>query len=50
MRNFCMLLGETLMKKECQLVCGMGLNVGDAVAKGALVELYQPVNPRWIGG
>jgi hypothetical protein len=36
-----MRLGETLMMKGCQLICGMGLNIGDAVVKGALVELYK---------
>jgi Sir2- and TIR-associating SLOG family/SIR2-like domain len=40
MRDLCMRLGETLMTKGCQLTCGMGLNIGDAVVKGALVELF----------
>jgi hypothetical protein len=45
MRDLCMLLGETLMKRDCQLICGMGLNVGDAVVKGALVSLFMAGEP-----
>jgi hypothetical protein len=45
MRDLCMLLGETLMKRDCRLICGMGLNVGDAVVKGALVSLFMTGDP-----
>ena len=45
MRDLCMLLGETLMRRDCRLICGMGLNVGDAVVKGALVRLFMTGDP-----
>ena len=41
MRDLCMLLGETLMSNGYKVVSGMGLNIGDAVVKGALVRLYE---------
>jgi len=40
MRDFCMHLGEKLVDRRMHIVCGMGLNVGDAVVKGALVKLF----------
>jgi hypothetical protein len=33
-------LGEMLVERDIRIVCGMGLNVGDAVVKGALLRLY----------
>jgi hypothetical protein len=41
LRDLCMQLGERLMRKDYQLITGLGLNVGDTVLKGALVELYR---------
>lgn len=40
-RELCMQLGEMLIAKDFKLICGVGLNIGDSVVKGALVELYQ---------
>jgi hypothetical protein len=40
MRDFCMHLGERLVDHDLKIICGMGLNVGDAVVKGALVRLF----------
>ncbi|MDQ3820028.1 MAG: SIR2 family protein [Thermoproteota archaeon] len=40
MRNLCMQLGRRLMEREYKLVSGFGLNVGDSVVHGAVLELY----------
>jgi hypothetical protein len=40
LRDFCMQLGEALVDRDFRIVCGMGLNVGDAVVKGALVKIF----------
>jgi hypothetical protein len=45
MRDLCMGLGERLMRRDYQLISGIGLNVGDAVLKGALIELYRAGKP-----
>jgi hypothetical protein len=39
MRRFCLHLGERVIERGYNLVCGMGLNVGDTVVKGALLQL-----------
>ena len=39
-RDLCMRLGEQVVERGYNLVCGMGLNVGDTVVKGALLQLY----------
>ncbi len=41
MRNFCMLFGEELIKRRFSVVTGMGLNIGDALIKGALTKLHE---------
>lgn len=40
-RDFCLQLGESLIGAGYKVICGMGLNVGDTVVKGALLKLYE---------
>jgi len=40
-RDLCIHFGEMLIAKDYKLVCGLGLNIGDSVFKGALVKLYE---------
>lgn len=44
MREFCYELGEQLVRRGYKLICGMGLNIGDSVVKGALLTLYESKN------
>lgn len=39
-RDLCMLLGELLMRNDYKLISGFGLNIGDAVIKGAVMTLH----------
>ena len=40
MRDLCMHFGELLMERDCKLISGIGLNIGDSLVKGALVSLH----------
>jgi hypothetical protein len=39
-RDLCMELGESLIARGYRLICGVGLNVGDSVVKGAVLQFY----------
>ncbi len=40
-RDLCMQLGERLIKEDYRLISGIGLNIGDSVFKGALLQMYE---------
>jgi hypothetical protein len=44
MRDLTMQLGERLILKKYKLITGMGLNIGDSVVKGALLQLHKEGN------
>lgn len=47
MRDFCMHFGELLMSNGCRLISGFGLNIGDSVIKGAVLQLYDQRSGRF---
>jgi len=40
-RDLCFQLGERIIDDDYRLISGVGLNIGDSVLKGALLELYE---------
>ncbi|RNC70143.1 MAG: hypothetical protein ED859_06685 [Desulfuromonadales bacterium] len=40
-REFCFNLGRALIKSDYKIITGMGLNIGDTLVKGAILELHQ---------
>jgi hypothetical protein len=45
MRDLCAQLGGRLMERDCKLVSGFGLNVGDSAVHGAVLKLYEKGSP-----
>ncbi|HEX7956651.1 MAG TPA: SIR2 family protein [Pyrinomonadaceae bacterium] len=45
LRDLCAQLGGRLMDRDCKLVSGFGLNVGDSAVHGAVLKLYEKGSP-----